>query len=91
MAQTLLEELRIQRNLTQEQIALKANIDLNRYQDLEVGNATLKYEEAGSLAPILDVDPILLLESARTINYNIGTYSRTIYANNYYEGEEKER
>jgi transcriptional regulator with XRE-family HTH domain len=91
MAQTLLAELRIKKELIQETVANEANIDIERYKDLEAGLASLKYEEAGSLGQILGINPIHLLETAKTINYNIGAYARTIYAEKYYEEEEKER
>ena len=91
MAQTLIKELRIKKELSPESVARDSRIDVERYKDLESGIASLKYEEAGSLGQILDIDPIHLLETAKTINYNLGSYARTIYAEKYYEGEEKER
>lgn len=91
MTQTLIKELRIKNELSQEEVAKDSHIDIERYKDLEAGLVSLKYEEAGSLGQILDIDPIHLLESAKTINYNLGSYARTIYADKYYEGEEKEK
>jgi len=91
MAQVLIKELREKRGLTVEELSEETGIPLERICSLESGTEQIKYEDAGLLGKVLDIDPTHLIESAKTINYNLGTYSRTIYAEKYCESDEKER
>ncbi|MCE7054135.1 hypothetical protein LZF95_05570 [Algoriphagus sp. AGSA1] len=56
--------------------------------DLENGIRRLDILQAAKLGDLYDINLRHLLELAESINYNMGTHSRTIYATNYFEGKE---
>lgn len=90
MTNTLLKELRINKGLSEEKVAEKLNISIAEYIEIELNSQLITFEYAGKLGDILNIDPKRLLENVNSVNYNLGTYSRTIYATNYYESAERD-
>lgn len=68
-----------------------AKIDLTESEYLEIENGIRKLDilQAAKLGDLYDINPSHLLELAESINYNIGSYSRTIYTDNYIESKEE--
>lgn len=89
MVNTVIKALREENNYERDQIAAVLEISVNEYDLLEVGVSKLSYEQAGILGKFYGIDPKHLLGIAESVNYNIGKYSRTVYAQTYHEGEEK--
>lgn len=88
---TLYKELRLKEKIAIDFVATKLNISVEDYIAIENGQLKINYIQAGILGDLFKVDPSTLIQTSGSINYNIGTYSRTIYTEKYIEGEEKER
>ncbi|MFL0682774.1 MAG: XRE family transcriptional regulator [Algoriphagus aquaeductus] len=85
MKDTLLKKLREENKFGTDLIAAKIDTSIEEYLELENGIRKLDLLQAAKLGDLYDIDPRHLLELAESINYNIGTYSRTIYSSNYFE------
>lgn len=90
MQNTLLKELRLNKGLSEDEVAKKMDISLGEYLEIELNPHLITYERAGKLGDILSIDPKRLLENSNSVNYNLGTYSRTIYATTYHESAERD-
>ena len=85
MKDTLLKKLREENKFDIDIVAAKIDTSIEEYLDLESGIKKLDLLQAAKLGDLYDINPRHLLEMAESINYNIGTYSRTIYSSNYFE------
>ncbi|WPR77393.1 helix-turn-helix transcriptional regulator [Algoriphagus sp. NG3] len=88
MKTTLLKKLREELKFDIDLISAKIDVSPAEYMDLENGIRRLDLLQAAKLGDLYDINPRHLLELAESINYNMGTHSRTIYATNYFEGKE---
>lgn len=88
---TLYKELRLKEDISIDQIAAELSISVEDYLAIENGQLKINYKQAGILGDLFNIDPTLLIQTSGSINYNIGTYSRTIYTDKYFESQEKER
>jgi len=88
MAKTLLENLRIENKYEKDQIAALIDVSTSEYELIESGVVKPTFDQAGKLGAHYGIDPKHILGVSDSTNYNIGTYSRTIYAISYYEGKE---
>lgn len=88
---TLYKELRLKEEISIDKIAAELSISVEDYVAIENGQLKINYKQAGILGDLFNIDPTLLIQISGSINYNIGTYSRTIYAEKYVESDEKER
>lgn len=89
MAKTLLENLRIENKYEKDQLAALLDISISEYELIESGAVKPTFIQAGKLGEHYGIDPKHILGVSDSTNYNIGTYSRTIYAVSYYEGSEE--
>ncbi len=89
MKNTLLEKLRKENKYDIDIVAAKIDTTPEEYLQIEAGEKKLSLLQAAHLGDLYDINPTHLLELAESINYNIGSHSRTIYAQNYFEGREK--
>lgn len=91
MGETILKNIRDTKKISVEKISDSLGIEITEYLAIENGEVELTYKQAGILGELYGIDPKHLLTTSDSVNYNLGTYSRTIYTTNYYEGDEKER
>ncbi|WP_144605719.1 helix-turn-helix domain-containing protein [Algoriphagus algorifonticola] len=89
MKNTLLKKLREENKFDSDIVAAKIDTSVEEYLEIENGIKKLDLLQAAKLGDLYDINPRHLLEVAESINYNIGTYSRTIYSNNYFEKNEE--
>ncbi|WP_257667046.1 helix-turn-helix domain-containing protein [Parapedobacter tibetensis] len=89
MAETIFKGLRVENNYDIDQVAAELDITTAEYELIESGVAKISYEQAGKLGKFYGIDPKHLLGVSESVNYNIGRYSRTIYAQKYYEKSEE--
>lgn len=89
MAETILKALRTENKYDVDQVAAELDVTVAKYQSIESGVTKLSYEQAGILGKFYGINPKHLLGIAESVNYNIGKYSRTIYAQKYYERSEE--
>lgn len=85
MKETLLKKLREENKFGIDIVAAKIDSSVEEYLEIENGIRKLDLLQAAKLGDLYDINPRHLLEIAESINYNIGTYSRTIYSENYFE------
>jgi DNA-binding XRE family transcriptional regulator len=85
MKETLLKKLREEFKFDKDIVAAKIDLSVEEYLEIENGIRRLDILQAAKLGDLYDINPRHLLELAESINYNIGTYSRTIYSVNYFE------
>lgn len=85
MKDTLLKRLREENKFDTDIVAAKIDTSVDDYLEIENGIRRLDILQAAKLGDLYDINPRHLLELAESINYNIGTYSRTIYSSNYFE------
>ncbi|QNL48142.1 helix-turn-helix transcriptional regulator [Olivibacter sp. SDN3] len=90
MTKTLLENLRIENKYEKDQLAAVIDVSISEYALIESGVVKPTFDQAGKLGAYYGIDPKHILGVSDSTNYNIGTYSRTIYSVNYYESEEKD-
>ncbi|MBS9525657.1 helix-turn-helix transcriptional regulator [Litoribacter alkaliphilus] len=88
MKENLLKKLREENKYAPDLVAAKIDATPEEYLKIESGEKQLNLLQAAQLGDLYDINPRHLLDLAETINYNIGSNSRTIYANNYYEKKE---
>ncbi|WP_130855204.1 helix-turn-helix domain-containing protein [Olivibacter jilunii] len=88
MTKTLLENLRIENECEKDQIAALIDVSISEYELIESGVVKPSFDQAGKLGAYYGIDPKHILGVSDSTNYNIGTYSRTIYTISYYEGSE---
>lgn len=89
MKNSILKRLREEFKYDVDILSAKIDSSPQEYLEIENGLRRLDLLQAAQLGELYEVDPRHLLEMAESINYNIGTYSRTIYTTNYFEGKEK--
>jgi DNA-binding XRE family transcriptional regulator len=89
MKNTLLKKLREELKYDIDLISAKIDASPEEYLELENGIRRLDILQAAKLGDLYEINPLHLLELAESINYNIGTHSRTIYATNYFESKEE--
>lgn len=90
MKNTLLKELRLNKEISEESMAEEMDMSIAEYIEMELNPHLITYVQAGKLGDILNIDPRRLLENSNSVNYNLGTYSRTIYATTYHESAERD-
>ncbi|MFD2034671.1 helix-turn-helix domain-containing protein [Belliella marina] len=90
MKDTLLKRLREEFKFDIDLVATKIDLTVSEYSEIENGNKKLDILQAAKLGDLYEINPSHLLELAESINYNIGSHSRTIYSQNYFESKEGE-
>lgn len=89
MKNSFLKKLREEFKYDIDIVSAKIDTTPDEYLEIENGYKKLDLLQAAKLGDLFEIDPRHLMELAESVNYNIGTHSRTIYATNYFEGKEK--
>ncbi|MDO8965062.1 helix-turn-helix domain-containing protein [Algoriphagus sp.] len=84
--------LRDSNDYSQEYVANVLGITQKTYSSVETGRSKLTLERIMQLADLYKVKPdYFLLEELPVVNYNTGTYSRSVIAQNSFEGKADEQ
>jgi len=84
--QVIMRILREAKGYSQDYVASRLNINQNTYSKLESGQSKLTVERMKKLAGIYDVPANLFLsDQLPVVNYNTGTYSRSVIQPNSYK------
>lgn len=91
-AHRIMRILRDSNDYSQEYVASVLNINQKTYSSIESGKSKLTLQRIKQLADLYHVKPdYFLSEELPVVNYNTGTYSRSIITQNSYEGKATEK